>query len=223
MEHWLDKIGSYKSSSMGTMYSPFLLLKVLQALRAVGMPAKLERILLTQVAHESDSGTSKKAQKYNNYSGIKCNNHGLSNGCVDKFATYATINNWASDYKRVLSLSPGRPIDAINAQDFLDRLDKNNYFIEPGIDRQKQRVAYATAMNVRFKQVDKVLANKERLDYAIKDGVDKNELPLPNVTTSKGEKQGDDAKKTFWDGIPWYGKLGIGFGVVVVGVSIIKN
>lgn len=133
-------------------------------LRKVGMPERLLPYLIAQVAHETDGGRSTLANTFHNWSGIKANNHGLTSGTTSGgFATYANDGKWASDYKRVLSMSPGRPIDATSAQDFYLRLLKNGYFT------QKESAAYATAFNNRLREVNAILADKSgNLAVAVK-------------------------------------------------------
>lgn len=178
-------------------------------LRKVGMPEKLLTYMIAQVVHESNWGRSSLAHDYNNYSGIRCNNHGLTNGCRDKngnfpnstagFATYEDPIKWASDYKRVLSLSPARPIDAKNVQDFFNRLLKNGYFTAA------ESKSYTTAYNARLRQVNEVLKDESGdLNAAVKDAD-------PHYVTKVSDKQGIPAGGglNWWDKQPWYAKGGI--------------
>ena len=154
--------------SLGAVMGPNTYLNIITALRKAGFP---ENIILTyalaQVSHETDGGVSNFAQSNNNYSGIKYVGQpeatGSSTGKVGGYAMYDSIDNWARDYKRVLSMNKGAgaPIDATTAQQFYIRLLKNGYFLP------KEGPKYAAAFNVRLKQIN-ALTNSPKLAAAIK-------------------------------------------------------
>ena len=141
--HWLDecrRVGAVMPFSMATQLATWL--------RGAGFPERLLVYLIAQSAHETDGGISP-LTKVNNWSGIKWSPNGYATGKqANGYATYKTPDLWAKDYFRVLSLAPGRPIDAISAQDFLDRLYRNGYF---GKTKSGYNI-YAAGLNRRLKE-----------------------------------------------------------------------
>lgn len=162
MTHWLDTYYG-RGRSMGTgdkipnATSPGMdrnLYIAMHLLQSNGFPTSVIRYCLAQMLHESNSFTSRISKVWN-WAGLTLSDWAKNN--VDAFdagngyAGYRTMDGFAKDYKRVLSLAPGRPIDAKTAQQFLDGLVANKYF-------QASPTAYAQAMNRNFKVVDAYLA-----------------------------------------------------------------
>lgn len=164
--HWLDDntVRGIGRAIMG----PRWIALMTDTLRRAGFPEKLLPYLLAQIAHETDGGFSTLATIDHNWSGIRPNNHGFTSGYVDRagpfskknpFAKYANDDMWAKDYKRVLSMKPGRPIDAQNAQQFYMGLYNNGYFTKP------EAKNYSTAFNARLKEVNKLLTGTHPGSY----------------------------------------------------------
>lgn len=92
---------------------------------------------IAQTMLESDYMTSNLANVDHNYSGIKFLNkpyqkatRGIPaprNEGGGNYAHFATFQDWAKDFRRILSLDKGagRPIDAQSAQQYLDRLHRD--------------------------------------------------------------------------------------------------
>lgn len=107
----------------------------------VGMPAALIPLLFSQVMHET-GGLTSALTKDRNYSGIKyVKQKGAAPGRPAPknegggfYAKYATNEDWARDFKRIISLNragAGRPIDAKMWHDYIKRLKANGYFGVP--------------------------------------------------------------------------------------------
>jgi hypothetical protein len=103
---------------------------------------------------ESNWMTSNLANVDNNYSGIKFVSAELQRATPgimspegNRYAHYNTFKDWARDFLRVLSLNRGgmgRPIDARNAAEFIDRMRANGYFTASN---------YHTAFNAALRKV----------------------------------------------------------------------
>lgn len=107
-------------------------------LASAGIPAAVMPYAIAQVMHESDDLNSSLAKDYNNYSGVKYYGQKLAKQGRkapdgDYYAMYNSANDWAKDYANILAKNAGagRPLDATNAKDFVDRLRANNYFSDP--------------------------------------------------------------------------------------------
>lgn len=223
MQHWCDTVFAHRIGS--TIMGPNWVMYMIQLLRSVGMPEKMLPYMLAQIAHETDGGRSALANTYHNWSGIKANNHGHSSGSTaNGFAMYKTDKNWASDYKRVLSMPPGRPIAAAGAEDFYQRLNKNGYFTKA------EGPAYAKAFNVRLKEVSTILNDKSgdlATVYRTKTiDPDTNKIVTKDPDAdSKGKGKGKGGDK---DGLAFFKKhpiltgVGLAIGTVVV-IKLINN
>jgi hypothetical protein len=103
-------------------------------------PAKVIPYLVAQVAYETGDFKSKLLKDHNNASGIVFTGRASQKNAVKGrplpedgryfYAKFATLNDWAKDYMRVLSLK-AKPIQAISSDDFITRLKSNGYFTAP--------------------------------------------------------------------------------------------
>lgn len=155
MTHWLDTYYS-RGNRMGTSddipnpkSSPAdqNLSIAYGVLQASGIPNKIIPYCLAQLLHESDN-FSNRISKYWNWAGIKLTKWAKDNlnafDAGNGYAGYRNMNDFGKDYFRVLSLAPGKPINAQTAQQFLDGLIANHYF-------QATAQSYASALNKKLK------------------------------------------------------------------------
>ena len=119
---------------------------VYNALVGAKFPASSLPFVMSQVAYETTDSTthtgfsSFESMTDNNFSGIKYN--AVANGDIatmgnqspegNHYAHYNSVNDWAQDLKRILSLNrgAGRPIDATSLEDYVHRLHSNGYFTD---------------------------------------------------------------------------------------------
>jgi hypothetical protein len=103
-------------------------------------PAKVIPYLVAQVAYETGDFKSKLLKDHNNASGIVYTGRASQKNAVKGrplpednryfYAKFATLNDWAKDYMRVLSLK-AKPLQATSSDDFITRLKSNGYFTAP--------------------------------------------------------------------------------------------
>lgn len=128
-------------------------------MHAVGFPQSIvTTYAIAQMMLESDWFTSNVANTDNNFSGIKYlgksfqkATKGLHSPEGGNYAHYATFEDWARDFLRILSLNTGgqgRPIDATTAAEYGNRLRANHYFTDP---------AYAVKFNNALRKVTQAL------------------------------------------------------------------
>lgn len=111
---------------------------VYQALKNAGFPTTILPIAYAQSAMESGGFNSAIAIDDNNYSGILFINkpyqkatRSLLHKLTDSglyVAHYDTIQDWANDFKRVLSIGTNKPIDSTSITQYFTRLKANNYY-----------------------------------------------------------------------------------------------
>ena len=103
-----------------------------------GIPEQIWDYLRAQVFYETGYLTNSLTDE-NNLSSIRFINKPYQKNAyqskVKGFAGFKTLQDWANDYKRILSLQMpknklGRPIDAKDSQQLYDRLLANGYFTE---------------------------------------------------------------------------------------------
>lgn len=118
-----------------------------------GFPAPLLPMYVTQVMLESAWLTSNIAKKDLNLSGIKMASSpaniafqkklGVTRGSAAGYgegnyhARYPNLIAWAQDYKRILSRGTA-PLNAVDHNDFVERLYKNGYFTAEGYTAYKK-------------------------------------------------------------------------------------
>jgi len=113
--------------------------KARAALLSAGLSDPVLSFALAQAEYESNGFDSNLFASVNNGSGIKFvgQSFATDSGIVAKdggtFAAYDSLDLWAQDFIRVISLQlPGNdigaPIDAKNLADYVHRLELNNYF-----------------------------------------------------------------------------------------------
>jgi hypothetical protein len=123
-------------------------------------PARVIPYLVAQVAYETGDFKSKLLKDHNNASGIVFTGRASQKNAVKGrplpedgryfYAKFATLNDWAKDYMRVLSLK-AKPLQATSPDDFITRLKSNGYFTAPleqykkGFERYLRKYAIATA------------------------------------------------------------------------------
>lgn len=112
-----------------------------------GIPEEKRRFLISQILFETGKFTSKSnvAKLNNNFTGIKWLNKPYqkakqgsavplserispANSPINFYAKFDSFNDWANDYKRILSTFGAKPINAINLKDFARRLKLNKYY-----------------------------------------------------------------------------------------------
>lgn len=228
MGHWLDE-------RIGAVISPATSVMVQKWLSGAGIPSIIWPYNLAQVSLESNGGTSTLAKKYNNYSGIKWSASPYVDGKVkigkNVYAGYKSPERWANDYARILSLY-ARPIDATNANDFLQREWRNHYFEDPN---------YNIKFNQHLKQVMATYGYDPSKGFAdIKyQGNSGNPLKPVGPTTAATEtvmnskdpaRANDTTKgKAKLPGAPKYDSwfkqhpIWTGVGIAVLGVVVVKS
>jgi flagellum-specific peptidoglycan hydrolase FlgJ len=110
-------------------------------------------LAIAQLAHETAGFTSRVMTSDNNLSGIKyIGNSKQKNATAgtrspegNYYAKFATIEDWATDYIRILSMG-ARPIDSTSVYDFANRLKQNNYYT----DTVENYTAGLTAWKAKF-------------------------------------------------------------------------
>ena len=117
------------------------------------------------------------------------------------WAVYDSLDDYATDLLRVLSLSPGKPINATTLEQWLHGLKLNNYF-----DKDKTEQQY----------VDALRGAKDRVNI-LSSLVDDSHQ---DITTPGG---GSDKFMTWWHGLDTLEKGGIIAGATIIGVSILKG
>lgn len=109
-----------------------------QLLISVGFPASTINLFVAQVLHETGGPkfNSAVALQNNNLSGIKWINasfqkatQGIKSPEGNYYAKFDTVQDWAKDYKRILSFG-SKPINAKDSTDFATRLRQNTYFTD---------------------------------------------------------------------------------------------
>lgn len=103
-----------------------------------GFPADTIKYFVAQALFESPNLSSHVAQADNNLTGITYINakyqHAtrglkmpLSESKTGYYAHFASLDDWAKDYKRILSFG-SKPIESKSLPEFINRLKANNYF-----------------------------------------------------------------------------------------------
>jgi hypothetical protein len=118
---------------------------------ALNAPPPVVPFLVAQVAYETGNFKSKLLKDHNNASGIvwtgKASQKNATKGRPLPedpryfYAKFATLQDWARDYIRVLSLK-NKPIQATTADDFVARLKANGYFTAPVEQYKKGFMSY---------------------------------------------------------------------------------
>jgi hypothetical protein len=118
------------------------------SLTFAGVPDDKRKFLISQLLFETGAFTkkSKVAELNNNFSGIKWLNkpyqlaskgsevpiservNPYPQASLNYYAYFKTYNDWAIDYKRILSTFGAKPIEATSLLDYVTRLGKNKYF-----------------------------------------------------------------------------------------------
>lgn len=113
---------------------------------SLGARSDIADFAAAQAMYESAHGSSNLAKTHNNLSGIKyVGQKGATPGAVspegNRYAKYASMNNWATDFVRILKFNPGRPwYDAKDLADYAARLKANGYFTD-SLDRYYKNLA----------------------------------------------------------------------------------
>lgn len=143
MRHWLDDIPTIGTVNNSQLLADIARIRTL--LQRAGIPSTAMYYALAQIMLESELGRSNISKTLNNYSGIKYINkpyqkatRGTKSPEGDYYAKYATPDDWAADYRRILSINNGKgaPITSLKIDDFLDRLKANKYYTDPGYNNK---------------------------------------------------------------------------------------
>jgi hypothetical protein len=145
--------------------------EIISALKKAGIKDSFLPVLLGQVANETAYKgvpfNSPVSQNNNNYSGItwinkKAVQKGANKGTMLNlketkgkayyYAKFDTLQDWANDYARILSIGHNPPIKAINTTDFVSRLKENRYFTD-SVETYLKNVNYWLA---KFKDIKPV-------------------------------------------------------------------
>ena len=123
-----------------------------------GFPANSIKFAVAQALHETGNKIDQALEKGgNNWSGITwINDMNLQKhakrgtlkpqrdwyrpNVAEYYAAFDTIEDWAIDFKRIISRNnglKGRPIEATNITDYATRLKANGYYGAPLLDYQK--------------------------------------------------------------------------------------
>ena len=110
-------------------------------LLSVGFPASNIDLFVAQILHETGGKIDSKLEmEGNNLTGIKYIGKSYQRNAQagvlspegNRYAKFATLKDWAKDYKRILSLGAEKPLHATNVVDFVARLKNNAYFTDNG-------------------------------------------------------------------------------------------
>jgi hypothetical protein len=113
---------------------------------SLGARSDVADFAAAQAMYESAHGLSNIAKTHNNLSGIKYVGQkgaapGLPSPEGNKYAHYNSLNDWASDFVRILKMNPGRPwYDSKDLGDYAARLKTNGYFTD-SLDRYYKNLA----------------------------------------------------------------------------------
>jgi hypothetical protein len=223
MRHWLEIYYPRRMGATAPAATSYDIPSLSALLRSVGFRSDIIPYLLAQVLHETENLTSNLFRNYNNFSGIKYVKQKRANGKHGAFATYASPQDWAADYYRVLNLSPGRPAGATSAQDFHTRLLANNYYgtrtAGSAIDQQ-----YVTGFNSALKKVNAALPGSPgaSADWTYGSSVvdDKGKV-IPPAQRAIDEKVYALEHPQFLETLKAHPLLA-GIGLTVVGIIVIK-
>ena len=114
------------------------------ALKNAGFTGDTLRFALAQMLHETGAFTSKSKvfTDNNNASGIMfINKPSLQKNAVKGtpfpanegkyfYAKFATLTDWAKDFRRILSLGVNKPANATTLSEYVSRLKANKYFTD---------------------------------------------------------------------------------------------
>lgn len=221
-DYTYDHIGdnpAAKAKTPGALYQQILYLQKL--LRAAGFPDGLiNTYAMAQIMFETNDLSSDLTQNGNNFSGIKFinkpyqkNAHALPNG----YAGFTTDQDWANDYYRVLSLSPGKPVNATSLQDFFNRLIANKYF-------EAVPATYSAGLNTWIKKINDAItqanaAGAQAQSTGTATSGDWNAADTANVDM----QQVFTKLKDGWNGLPLPGKIGVGLAAVILAVKLFED
>lgn len=138
------------STKMFSNFAPSIQLKLNllnDSLINAGIPEEKRRFLISQILFETGKFTAKSnvAKLNNNFTGIKWINKPYqkarqgsnvplserkspASNPLNFYALFDSYDDWAKDYKRILSTFGSKPIEATTLTDFVNRLAKNKYF-----------------------------------------------------------------------------------------------
>lgn len=123
---------AFLSLTQYTSQQIYLMQQGYQALIDAGFTPPVLKMAMAQAMFESAAFSGNIEVQNVNFSAIVFINNpavqiNATQGTSD-FANFATIDDWANDFYRVLNLGPGYPINATSLSDFVNRLEQNNYF-----------------------------------------------------------------------------------------------
>lgn len=144
---------------------------VRQKLVNAGLSPDIATFAAAQSAFETNGWKSNVFKQNNNLSGITWINKpyqkatkGTKKPEGGYYAHYANMNDWANDFKRVISIGgAGAAIHATDLQDYVDRLYKNHYFTSsPGPYYTALKTILQVAGDMQSQQTKQLDAAKEK-------------------------------------------------------------
>lgn len=203
--------------------------KVIDALSAAGVPDPGRSYAVYQTYHETQAYTNNGVKQYNNYSGIKfAGQKGAKKG-PNGYAVFDTMADWANAFKHEITKG-ANPAAATSLEDYAARLKKNgyyddtlqNYIAGPNNEWLPDPEAGYRESISGLKAARLVLKDLPATDRATtqSDGTTQNvqDKDIPGTKTDPGAKI-----KKWWQGLETWEQIGIGSGVVLVVVILIKN
>lgn len=179
----------------------------------------VETYATAQVMYETNGLTSPLAQKYNNLSGITFINKPYQKNAyhaTNNYAGFATPQDWANDYYRILSLSPGKPIAATSFQQFFQGLVANHYFGD-------SQANYSAGLNTWIKKInDAINAANATWQQIQKTGVAEANADTGTKAITQAQYNPFHLGE-WWDGLPTIQKFGVGAAAVGLLLLLTKD
>lgn len=205
------------AATQGALYNQIRYVGDLLSRAGMTPGSLVETYAIAQVMHETGGLTSNLARKYNNLSGIKYINKPYQKNAylaTNGYAGFKTDQDWANDYVRILSLSPGKPINATSFQQFYNGLATNGYFVPA------EAAEYSAGLNNWIRKISAAI-NAANAQWAQiqKTGVATAGDWTPADTAAVKKQEQDN----WWKDLPTWEKVGIGAGALLLAVAIVKN
>jgi hypothetical protein len=105
------------------------------------VPANILPYIVAQVAHETADFNSRLLYDHNNATGITfANKPKLQKNAIKgrplpeapqyNYAKFASLNDWAVDYLRLINRGKNKPLEALTIEDYVARLKANKFFTD---------------------------------------------------------------------------------------------
>jgi hypothetical protein len=165
-----------------------------------GVPSNIVPMATAQVMYETGGLTSRVSKADGNLSGIKWLNkpyqkatRGTKSPEGNYYAKFASFEDWANDYKRILSIGGANaPINATGLQDYVNRLYHNHYF--------------TSAPSVYYAGLAAIMKKTGTLQQQ------QAQQLAPSI---------EDAHQNWWQKLPTWGKVGVGAGAALVAYKVL--